>query len=81
MRRKQPAGRSRPHERSLMRLIFIRHAEPDYKNNTLTAKGFREAAILAKRTAAWSNVRGIFVSPLARAQPCSVCAALRRLRA
>ncbi len=51
-----------------MRLIFIRHAEPDYKNNTLTAKGFREAAILAKRTAAWSNVRGIFVSPLARAQ-------------
>ena len=25
----------------IMRLIFIRHAEPDYKNNTLTEKGFR----------------------------------------
>ena len=51
-----------------MRLIFIRHAEPDYKNNTLTEKGFREAAILAERTADWTNVREAFVSPLARAQ-------------
>ena len=51
-----------------MRLIFIRHAEPDYKNNTLTEKGFREAAILAERTASWENVREAYVSPLARAQ-------------
>ena len=51
-----------------MRLIFIRHAEPDYKNNTLTKKGFREAAILAERTASWENVREAYVSPLARAQ-------------
>lgn len=51
-----------------MRLIFIRHAEPDYKNNTLTEKGFREAAILADRVGRWKNVRKVFVSPLARAQ-------------
>lgn len=57
-----------------MRLIFVRHAEPDYKNDTLTEKGFREAAILAERTAAWKNVREAYVSPLARArltaEPC-----------
>ena len=51
-----------------MRLIFVRHAEPDYKNNTLTEKGFREAAILAERTARWQKVREAYVSPLARAQ-------------
>ncbi len=32
-----------------MRLIFIRHAEPDYEHNTLTKKGFREAEILSNR--------------------------------
>ncbi len=51
-----------------MRLIFVRHAEPDYKNNTLTEKGFREADILAERTAKWHGIREAYVSPLARAQ-------------
>ena len=32
-----------------MRLILIRHCEPDYMNNTLTPKGFREAEILKDR--------------------------------
>lgn len=31
-----------------MRIVIIRHAEPDYANNTLTEKGFREAEILGK---------------------------------
>ncbi len=31
-----------------MEIIFIRHAEPDYENNTLTKKGFKEAEILGK---------------------------------
>ena len=30
-----------------MRLLFIRHAEPDYSTDTLTEKGRREAALLA----------------------------------
>ena len=31
-----------------MRLLLIRHAEPDYENHTLTPKGFEEAAALGK---------------------------------
>ena len=53
-----------------MRLIFIRHAEPDYARNCLTKKGEREAEILAQRVGNWDKdtIRGIFVSPIARAQ-------------
>lgn len=32
-----------------MRLLFIRHCEPDYKTDSLTEKGLREAEILADR--------------------------------
>ncbi len=31
-----------------MKIVIIRHAEPDYENNTLTKKGFKEADILGK---------------------------------
>ena len=53
-----------------MRLIFIRHAEPDYKHNCLTEKGIREAEILSRRTALWNteHIRKIYVSPLPRAK-------------
>ena len=50
-----------------MRLIFIRHAEPDYAVDSLTEAGFREAALLAKRVAQW-QVDGFYLSPLGRAQ-------------
>ena len=50
-----------------MKLIFIRHAEPDYSVDSLTAAGFREAALLAKRVAQWP-VTDVYVSPLGRAQ-------------
>jgi len=50
-----------------MRLIFIRHAEPDYRYDGLTEKGVREAALLAERTKNW-KVDKFFVSPLGRAQ-------------
>ena len=36
-----------------MRLIFIRHAEPDYSIDSLTEKGWREAKLLAERTKRW----------------------------
>ena len=36
-----------------MNLIFIRHAEPDYTIDSLTEKGFKEAALLAERTKNW----------------------------
>ena len=38
-----------------MRLIFIRHAEPDYSIDSLTEKGWREAKLLAERTKRWMN--------------------------
>jgi len=50
-----------------VRLIFIRHAEPDYALDSLTEAGFREAELLAKRAARW-QVTGFFVSPLGRAR-------------
>ena len=50
----------------MMKLIFIRHAEPDYSIDSLTQKGFEEAELLAKRTASW-RVTDFYSSPLGRA--------------
>ena len=41
-----------------MRLLFIRHAEPDYSTDTLTEKGRREAALLAKAAPSMQLDRG-----------------------
>ena len=48
-----------------MRILFIRHGDPDYVNDTLTEKGRREAAALAERAAAL-DLGTCFVSPLGR---------------
>ena len=32
-----------------MKLLFIRHGEPDYEHDSLTPEGFREAECLAER--------------------------------
>lgn len=53
-----------------MKLIFIRHAEPDYAVDSLTEKGFREAGLLAERSAEW-KVTDVYCSPLGRAQATS----------
>lgn len=50
-----------------MRLIFIRHADPDYSIDSLTEKGFREADLLAKRVSKW-NIDECYCSPLGRAK-------------
>ena len=50
-----------------MRLIFIRHGEPDYKTDTLTENGKKEAAALAARTRSW-DVDAFYCSPLVRAR-------------
>jgi probable phosphoglycerate mutase len=49
-----------------MRLFLIRHADPDYPNNTITAAGHLEAAALSRRMARMGLDR-IYVSPLGRA--------------
>ena len=50
-----------------MRILLIRHGDPDYDNDTLTEKGHREAALLAE-AAPHMNLGTCFVSPLGRAQ-------------
>lgn len=49
-----------------MRLYIIRHADPDYPNNTITSGGHLEAQALAKRMAAQGLDR-IYASPMGRA--------------
>ena len=50
-----------------MKITIIRHAEPDYKNNTLTEKGFKEADILGKYLKD-EKIDYIYSSPLPRAK-------------
>jgi broad specificity phosphatase PhoE len=49
-----------------MRLYIIRHADPDYPNNTITAAGHLEARALAPRMER-EGITRIFSSPLPRA--------------
>src|ERR1039458_4304819 len=49
-----------------MRLYIIRHAEPDYENNTITPRGHREARALAK-TLKEEGLTRLYSSPLGRA--------------
>ena len=50
-----------------MRILLIRHAEPDYINDSITEKGKREARLLSDRIARY-NIRDFYVSPLGRAR-------------
>ena len=50
-----------------MNLILIRHGDPDYKNDTLTETGRREAALLAERISPM-DINAYYVSPLGRAR-------------
>ena len=51
-----------------MRLIFIRHGDPDYEHDNLTEKGKREVALLTKRVCEWPDITAFFSSPLGRAK-------------
>ena len=50
-----------------MRLLLIRHADPDYAIDNLTETGKREAQLRAERIAPMP-VKDFFVSPLGRAK-------------
>ena len=50
-----------------MRLMMVRHAEPDYTIDSLTEKGWREAELLGRRLKD-IDFAGIYASPLGRAQ-------------
>ncbi len=50
-----------------MKLLIIRHGDPDYANDTLTEVGRKEADLLAKFLAT-KQIDRIYVSPLGRAK-------------
>ncbi len=50
-----------------MRILILRHGEPDYTTDTLTEKGRREAELLARRLRSY-RIRDFYVSPLGRAR-------------
>lgn len=50
-----------------MKLLIIRHADPDYERDTLTEKGWKEAELLSNRLATM-DIKEFYVSPLGRAR-------------
>ncbi len=50
-----------------MKILIIRHAEPDYSIDSLTEKGWREAEYLSEKLAKL-DIKDIYVSPLGRAK-------------
>lgn len=50
-----------------MRILIIRHGDPDYANDSLTKKGHREAKLLASRLQN-EKIDYVYCSPLGRAQ-------------
>lgn len=52
-----------------MKILFIRHAEPDYEHDSLTEKGFREANLLAPYIKKhFPNIEHFYVSAFGRAE-------------
>jgi probable phosphoglycerate mutase len=63
-----PKGFSVMHQKeNTMKLLIIRHGDPDYTIDSLTEKGRREAVLLSQRIAPM-NIAAYYVSPLGRAQ-------------
>lgn len=54
-----------------MRILLIRHAEPDYTVDSLTPKGRVEAELLSRRLARY-DIRDLYMSPLGRARDTAV---------
>lgn len=50
-----------------MRILLVRHAEPDYSIDSLTEKGHKEAELLADRLKQIPDLLGCYVSPKGRA--------------
>ena len=50
-----------------MKIIIIRHGDPDYEHDSLTPRGDKEARLLAEIIGTY-NIDAFYVSPLGRAQ-------------
>ena len=55
-----------------MKLILVRHGDPDYTLDSLTEKGWHEAEILAERISTF-DVDDFYCSPLGRARDTAYC--------
>ncbi|MDE7476410.1 MAG: histidine phosphatase family protein [Lachnospiraceae bacterium] len=55
-----------------MRLLIIRHGDPDYEHDTLTTQGWREAKLLSERLCKM-DIDNFYVSPLGRAKDTASC--------
>ena len=55
-----------------LRILLIRHAEPDYTVDSLTPKGQVEAELLSRRLIRY-DIRDFYVSPLGRAKDTAAC--------
>lgn len=55
-----------------MKLLIIRHGDPDYSIDSLTEKGWKEASFLAERLAK-AEISKFYVSPLGRAKDTASC--------
>ena len=55
-----------------MRLLIIRHGDPDYEQDSLTPKGWCEAELLSERISKM-NIKDFYVSPLGRAKATASC--------
>ena len=53
--------------RMLMKILIVRHADPDYSIDSLTPTGWEEAELLSQRLCNL-DVRNFYVSPLGRAK-------------
>jgi probable phosphoglycerate mutase len=56
-----------------MKIIIIRHADPDYENDSLTPKGWREAVYL-RELLQEQELTHVYVSPLGRARATAAAA-------
>ena len=59
-----------------MRILLIRHAEPDYTIDSLTPKGWEEAELLGLRLTRY-DIRDFYVSPLGRARDTASCTLIK----
>ena len=57
-----------------MRMIFVRHGEPDYEHDCLTDRGLRQAEAAAERLKD-TGIEEIYASPMGRAQQTAACTA------
>ena len=55
-----------------MRIVIVRHGDPNYELDTLTETGWKEARLVAERIAKM-DVTDFYVSPLGRAQDTASC--------